>query len=137
MRLGESEWPTTPTKKSNTNNELRPCFLAHHEIRPTLVDASRFSSWKRLNNVVGLVYRFVTNCRLKASKQPTISGPLTMRELQQSESLLFRQAQYGEYSDEIVLLSKNRDQAQTNPLPKSSRLHKLSPWMDNDGVLRM
>lgn len=133
----EAEWPVIPEPKTNTNVELRSAFVSHHTAVESLVDPTRFSSWTRLTNVVAFVYRFVTNCRQKVRKQPIVSGPLTMQELQKAEGHLFRQAQYNEFHDEMELLARNRNQTQTNPLPKNSRLYKLSPWIDDAGIMRM
>ncbi|XP_062699205.1 uncharacterized protein LOC134284407, partial [Aedes albopictus] len=133
----ESEWPSPIVKCPPTDNELRHCFLAHHTHLDPLIDVTTFSSWRRLHNVIAFVHRFTTNCRLKAKKQTTTTGPLTMQELYHAEGLLFRQAQRDDYADEVLLLNKACSESQSNPLPKTSRLFKLSPWMDDRGVMRM
>lgn len=133
----ETEWPKPSSKSEHTDNELRSCFMAHHSSPNPVITISNFSNWKRLNNVVAYVHRFVENCRRRRSKKPTAGGPPSRDELYLAEGFLFRLAQQEGYADEVAILTKNRRDASGRVLPKSSRLYKLSPWLDDRGVMRM
>ncbi|XP_062710317.1 uncharacterized protein LOC134288698 [Aedes albopictus] len=77
------------------------------------------------------VLRFVANCRLKSQHKPSYIGPFTNGELLAAESRLIHIAQQDEYSRELHTLQT------TELLPKSNALHKLLPWIDDRGIMRM
>lgn len=66
-------------------------------------------------------------------------GLLTQEELQEAESLIWCQAQMHEYPDEYATLIYNRDNPdrEQNLIVKSSTLYKMSPKIDEDGVMKM
>ncbi|XP_065076509.1 uncharacterized protein LOC135700047 [Ochlerotatus camptorhynchus] len=137
----ETDWPRSPTRTNSVNLELRPSVLTHFIAPEPIVSTSKFSSWKRLVKVVALVQRFPVNCRLKKLQKPIVSGPFSDRDISSAESYLIRQAQQEAYPDEIAVLRKQQqqqcsDQPSTS-IPKSSVLHQKTPWMDQNGILRM
>ncbi|XP_065083397.1 uncharacterized protein LOC135705551 [Ochlerotatus camptorhynchus] len=66
-------------------------------------------------------------------------GPLTQEELNRAESIIYRQVQQQAYQDEIQLICSSNPEVQPweRTLPKTSPLYKLSPVIDEHGVLRM
>ncbi|XP_055632708.1 uncharacterized protein LOC129773155 [Toxorhynchites rutilus septentrionalis] len=133
----EAEWPKSSSKSMRTDNELRSSLMIHHLSPDSVINVADFSSWKRLNNVVAYVHRFIENCRRRRTKQSIESGPLSREELYASEGFLFRLAQREGYNEEVVLLTANCKNTSDNVLPKSSRLYKLLPRLDERGVMRM
>lgn len=135
----ESEWPSQPELKRDTEEELRP-HLTHHEIElHTVIDTSRFSTWSRLLRAHAYVIRFINNAKAKIGISKGTTGTLSQDELIKSECELWRLAQKSEYLDEFVILQKNLKlpQHQKLRLAKSSPLYRESPYIDNYGVIRM
>ncbi|XP_053696848.1 uncharacterized protein LOC128744094 [Sabethes cyaneus] len=132
----EAEWPQVSSKSAHTVNELRPSFVAHHLAPDSFITISNFSNWKRLTNVTAYVHRFIANCHRKRLKKHAVGGPLSKEELYEADGSLFRLAQREGYPDEIVRLTKNQNDAD-RIIPKNSQLYKLSPWLDDRGVMRM
>ena len=74
------------------------------------------------------VVRFITNCR--ARQEDRIVGPLTPEEIQNIEVQIIRDAQRTDFAEEFSVIQRNR------VLPKKSRLLKLTPKVDLDGLPR-
>ncbi|XP_058817888.1 uncharacterized protein LOC131681196 [Topomyia yanbarensis] len=134
----KSKWPGDNRDQGSTIEEIRPSVL-HHTVTEPLVSFERFSKWKRLLRSMAYVHRFIMNLRKRTEGTTTELGPLTQEELKLAESTIYRMVQKQAYPDEMRLIRKNDSNA--NPwertLPKTSPLYKLSPAIDNHGVLRM
>ncbi|XP_065080970.1 uncharacterized protein LOC135703620 [Ochlerotatus camptorhynchus] len=155
----EEEWSQQDTVEPNTPEEARICHLFHDiSIVETVIDATRFSRWKVLVRTVACIYRFKSNCirkreglaievisapprvqRLVKRSILTVLVPLKREEFQRAEAYLWRSAQAEAYEDEIKILVKNRDlpYSEWHPLEKNSNLYDVSPFLDEQGVLRM
>ncbi|XP_065079912.1 uncharacterized protein LOC135702797 [Ochlerotatus camptorhynchus] len=135
----ETRWPDSYTSSNEAVLELRRSVLTHFIAPEPIVCSSDFSDWNRIVKVVALAHRFPANCKLKRLQQPIVSGPLTNHEILTAESYLIRVAQQEAYPEEIAVLQKSlqcSDQLST-PIPKSSPLHQKTPWLDQNGILRM
>ncbi|XP_065075705.1 uncharacterized protein LOC135699384 [Ochlerotatus camptorhynchus] len=134
----ESEWPGDGGDQGSTTEEIRLSVL-HHTITEPLLYFERFSKWKRLLRTVAYVHRFVVNLRKHINRTATELGPLTQEELNRAESIIYRQVQQQAYPDEIQLICSSNPGVQPweRTLPKTSPLYKLSPVIDEHGVLRM
>jgi hypothetical protein len=93
------------------------------------VDLDRFGTLPKCLNVVGWILRFVKNCRSPLGER--LSGNLSLVELERAKSFLIRSAQSTEYAQEIEALQKGES------VPNSSKLRKLSPVLDENGLLRV
>ncbi|XP_058816851.1 uncharacterized protein LOC131680146 [Topomyia yanbarensis] len=114
LRLAEENWPKQPKPSKVPEEELRPCFLIQGSTIPEVViDFSRFS-----------------RCRCRGETPELLH--LTQEELKKAKNTLVWIAQWQEYPDEMVAVS--RGQAE---LPKSSSLYQLTPTVDECGVLRV
>lgn len=89
---------------------------------------SNWSSWLRLTRVCSWIVRFVNNCR--SPDQECHRGPLSPEEVEHAQIRIIREAQQAEFPEEYHDLSKNK------PISKKSCLTKLSPRMDEDGLIR-
>jgi transposase InsO family protein len=74
------------------------------------------------------VLRFIRNCRTPKSR---LSGELSFEELEMSKLTFFRNLQHSVYAQEIGTLRNG------NLISKKSSLYNLSPFLDNDGLLRV
>ena len=77
--------------------------------------------------VICWMKRFCWNAR---SKERRINA-LAVQEIEEAETILFKSIQNEEFNEDIVALSNNQ------PLPKRSKLSSLSPYIDEEGVLRV
>ncbi|XP_062533302.1 uncharacterized protein LOC134202288 [Armigeres subalbatus] len=140
LYLAEDHWPRTSKGSGTTDLELRPSAMAHFTASDPIVQVNDFSNWGRLVRVIAFVQRFSNNCKLKRLKKSITSCPLSSSEINLAESYLLRQAQLESYPDEVALLQRSQDESTLplkTPLPKTSPLHQKSPWLDQNGVLRM
>ncbi|XP_053686561.1 uncharacterized protein LOC128736105 [Sabethes cyaneus] len=130
LRQQRSAWPAQPLDHGSTTNEMK-LSINVHVARDTLIDFSKFSKWRKLVRTIAWVLRFPRNIRAKHQhSQPTI-GILQQMELFEAENFIYRQAQLEEFSEEMSLLHSGAS------IPKDSSIYKLSPFLDENGVLRM
>ncbi|XP_062557815.1 uncharacterized protein LOC134222672 [Armigeres subalbatus] len=156
----EENWPRKSLPPANTTEELRVHLLLHDvKVPAVLVDANRFSKWTILVRTIACVFRFVTNCRRKKGKLPietlratkgqlkshisnagaSVRLPLQQKEYEQAERCLLKVAQSESFIDELKVLLRNKDRptSQWMALEKSSPLYKLTPLVDEYGLIRM
>ncbi|XP_053691664.1 uncharacterized protein LOC128740164 [Sabethes cyaneus] len=129
-------WPSKlPKKELEIVSELRAVFLFHGMEQKPLLDVSRFSNWNRLVRTVGYTIRAVRRFKGEKHHNPAF---LAQEELKLAEILLWRQIQNEAYADEGSILKHNRAFPE-DPLsiPNTSPLYRLSPFIDEDGVIRM
>ncbi|XP_055523080.1 uncharacterized protein LOC129717248 [Wyeomyia smithii] len=156
----EEGWPKRELPPANTTEELR-IHLLLHEVKGSdvLVDPGRFSKWTVLVRTMACVLRFVSNCKrnvaglpievlratnkqakvLKLRKGASIRRPLQQSEYQQAELFLLKMAQVENFIDELTVLKRNRDRPtdQWITIERSSPLYKLTPLLDESGLIRM
>ena len=99
----------------------------------SLPDASRFSSWVKYKRVVAWMVRFVRSVRVKhgSSDQQLITGPLSAAELETAEKIIVRDIQGRHFASELRCLREG------SSVHRSSRLQHVSPFVDDDGILRV
>lgn len=133
FHLSEEQWPTVMKYQQATDEELRAVYSYQQIIQSPLVNTERFSKWCRLLITTAYVLRAV-----KLFRRQKQAGALTGEELFEAENLLWRQAQ-AVNRDELSTLYHNKLNADGEPrrINKSSPLYKLSPFIDDHGVLRM
>ncbi|XP_058449081.1 uncharacterized protein LOC131429047 [Malaya genurostris] len=105
------------------------------------------------------VFRFASNCRqkvkglpihtlratcrqlkvLKPSKTSTVRIPLQQSEYEKAELFLFKMAQTESYIDELKVLTRNKDRRMNEwlKIEKSSPLYRLTPLINENGLIRM
>ncbi|XP_052901623.1 uncharacterized protein LOC128309307, partial [Anopheles moucheti] len=134
----ESLWPGSETTSPDTPEELRPNVL-HHTVQEPLINFHRFSKWRRLLRAVAYVVRFVTNVRRAIRKDVILGEPLTQEELTWAEQIIITQIQADVYACEIRSLKKDPSQLQPwkSRVEKNSPLYKISPVLDDHGIIRM
>ncbi|XP_062704158.1 uncharacterized protein LOC134286550 [Aedes albopictus] len=133
-------WPQQTTKAEEPLEELRPVHLHHGVDREQLLHFERFSKWERLVRAMAYVRRFIDNLRFKAKKQsPNNTKWLSRDELQRAETTVYQQIQHEAFEDELVILKRNRKLpiGEQQKFEKTSKILKLSPFLDEKGVIRM
>lgn len=131
-------------------------MLFHDIVLPNVVlpRVEHISKWKVLVRMVATIYRFVSNCRRRIDKQPIEALPITKKGLAKipakqvplrqeeyllAENLIWRVTQGEAFADEVKTLIKNQDSSvnQFGAIEKSTPLYRLSPFLDQSGVVRM
>lgn len=131
----EEHWP----KKNldtvyDCKEELRP--LLQHDVanilRPS-VEPTHFEKWERLYRAQTCFLRCgrVFAGRAKGAKTP--KGPYTSQEIEEAQNSLYRLAQMECFPDEFIGLSQSKD----FEISKSSPLYKLSPYLDENELIRL
>ena len=139
LHSSESEWPIDKIKLHTPTEELKPNYLQIHLNHENLIDTSRFSKWTRMVRTQAFVNRFIKNIKLKMAGEPLDYDTFSVEEYFKAESNIFKQAQGEMFAEERVILLKNTllPKVENHKLPNTSILKKLSPYLDNEGVLRI
>ncbi|XP_052562964.1 uncharacterized protein LOC128092673 [Culex pipiens pallens] len=135
----EDQWPVdiTPNLQEPTE-ELRACLVHREAVATHNVEWDRFSQWVRLLRTLARVHRFAGNLRRKLKKEQLLSGPLRQEELAAAENTIWRWVQSDAFPDEVATLAAARaDPEKRFNLESTSKIRKLSPFMDDAGVVRM
>ncbi len=126
-------WPNanvSPLAEDDPEIKRKPVLVAlGFAERHNVIDLTRFSTWTKLTRVTGWVLRFVDNTRAK--RRARTSGELTSDEIDTSENLIVKLVQRDSFNDEINTL------ASKGTLPINHKLSPLSPYVDDDGALRV
>ena len=95
------------------------------------LNPERFSSWKRLTRTQAWVMRFIFNaCTSRDKRLLDDDHELTLEEINDTESHIVKTMQQVVFSEEYSALIRK------DKLPKHSKLLKLCPRLDDDGLLR-
>lgn len=89
----------------------------------------KISSWNRLQRIVAYCLRFLSNCQTPQLNR-NVSG-ISLNEIQKARLTILKHVQQQAFADEIHHLTSSKN------LPTKSPLIKLSPFVDQDGVLRV
>ncbi|XP_049282087.1 uncharacterized protein LOC125763242 [Anopheles funestus] len=131
----ESLWPAV----ESPSNIQTPLKNYPHMVQEPIINFHRFSKWRRLLRTVAYVVKFITNVRRVIRRVVILGEPLTQEELAWAEKTIFTQIQADVYASEIRFLKKEPSQMQQwkSWVEKSSPLYKLSPVLDEHGIVRM
>ncbi|XP_055633462.1 uncharacterized protein LOC129773832 [Toxorhynchites rutilus septentrionalis] len=127
-------WPKQKVPLPMVEEEFRPCNVHVEAAVPTaVIDCERFSKWERLLRATAYVHRYVGNLKRSIYGEAKNTGFLNQEELQQAEVTLIAMAQRQEFSDELAVLSRDRDRPRTDRvgLSKASSLYQLTPFVDS------
>ncbi|XP_062713800.1 uncharacterized protein LOC134290641 [Aedes albopictus] len=135
----EELWPgDQETRITETDEEVRPAYVGKHSLGQPLVLVERFSKWERLHRCVAYVLRFVNRVHPEWKTLGSTVN-LTKEDLLEAERVLWRLVQHEAYPDEVNILKSKREgqRNQQKNVEKNSLLYKLSPIMDEHGIIRM
>ncbi|KAI8422683.1 hypothetical protein MSG28_006454 [Choristoneura fumiferana] len=129
LRDDESSWPRHVVRPV-TDVETIECVNLVTNVVSTDIpsvepvpDPERFSSWLRLLRSTAAVLRFIRRCKKRSDDD-------YCELMEQAERLLFRRVQSEAFAAEVSAIREGKC------LPRSSRILKLSPYLDEHGVLR-
>ncbi|XP_018401614.1 PREDICTED: uncharacterized protein LOC108778819 [Cyphomyrmex costatus] len=133
LRREPSGWPMdagSSSLQSLPEQRTKPCLVVTKLQEPE--ELTRFSSWQRLIHVTAWILRWrrQVSCTSGPPKQAPILV-LTPAELERSTQLWIRVVQSIAWRSELDSIVAERE------LPPRSSLHKLSPRIDDHGVLRV
>lgn len=137
------EWLTKPTDEwpvSNvdvTSQEKLPDMKDNTSSTNLVASAehdwnlfSKFSKWTQLQSTFAYILRFINNTKDKTTREATGKNiHLTTNELSAATTKICKLVQKEYFADEIINIQKG------NPCGK--RLASLSPFIDNDGLIRV
>ncbi|XP_029167976.1 uncharacterized protein LOC114938272 [Nylanderia fulva] len=133
LHTHSTSWPSSiPILESTDNLEERPpqCTTAveHHEHKLSMLD--RYSSLTTLIRTTAWVQRALQLFRKSVASRSS-HEPLTVEELESALMLWVKLTQQIYFSSEIKTLKSQRS------LSTSSSLYRLTPFLDNEGLLRL
>ncbi|XP_036347224.1 uncharacterized protein LOC118756578 [Rhagoletis pomonella] len=132
LKLDEEYWPTTTVNAASVlPEEVKSDILLLVQPSNTLIDFSKFNSFSKLKRTIAWVIRAATLFRAKPHAKSQPPSILTAAELQKAEYTINRTVQRECFPSEIADLTAARK------LAKQSSLYKLSPYLDEDGLLRL
>lgn len=103
----------------------------HHAVTKEDTFIVRFSNFKKLLRVTSYIMRFFHSITKIPSDRTYISQPISANECQDALNRLIRYSQNLTFKDDIKQLQHNKQ------VSKSSRLCRLNPFIDSDGILRV
>lgn len=101
------------------------------EDRSLLDHLTKFSDWKRAVKAIALLKRHAK--QIKGIKDK-VSGATSVEERKEAELFIIKLAQKEAFSSEIKGIKQGKD---VKPKDKVNKLHKLNPFVDEHGVLRV
>ena len=103
-------------------------LVTSHEVRERVFDVDRWGSLTKAIWVVVWVVRYISNLT-RVERQ--LMSDLTFEELKCARYQLIHSVQQHEFAVEISALKEGR------PIPKTSALARLTPFLGEDGLLRI
>lgn len=131
---GEEEWPLEcgmTKREDRSEDELKSKFFVMNSIICVdMIDniIDRTSSYVKVRRQVAWILRFIKNLRCGNEKT---CGELTVEEESNAENIICRQIQKKHFFEEYTCLESSK------PIPKSSDLLTLNPFIDDMGVIRV
>lgn len=128
LKSSQESWPSSSPVSSLRDVDLEKrniVLISTVEISDVENLLSRFSSLRKIQGIIAWCLRFVHNC----SRADKLSGPLSTSELHAALMRMVVVVQSSVFSSEIDNIRAGR--------PCSKYLQKLSPFVDNSGVLRV
>jgi hypothetical protein len=89
----------------------------------------RYSSYSKLLNVISYIYRFVNRSRKLVKNFE--SNVITVSEHEFVFRTIVKLSQRNQFERELIRLTEKRE------VKRSSSLHSLSPFLDNNGIIRV
>ncbi|XP_055597343.1 uncharacterized protein LOC129747259 [Uranotaenia lowii] len=139
LQQSEEAWPSTPTPCLPVEIELRPVHVHQAVLMfPALINLFRFSKWKRALRAMAYVFRYKENLKRTTQKQEKNIGTLSQEELETAHDWMVVMTQWQCYPIEMTALNcTNESREQLPTVDRSSSIYKLSPIVDQKGMLRI
>ncbi|XP_052817602.1 uncharacterized protein LOC128243724 isoform X1 [Mya arenaria] len=125
----------------DSDNEVRP----QAQVCKTVIEGStmigtkrfeKFSDWQKLVNAISLLMHVGKALKSKTAESSCQGWHLckwykTVKSHNEAKNFIIKQFQHEAYSKEILCLRDGK------PLPRDSSISTLSPYLDEDGILRV
>lgn len=152
LHMRRDSWPKQPCDLKEieeddpeVKREKNVNSLQSKETDPLATVLEAFSSWDRLRLAVAWLLRFkrflVSSYRIRHGQQkmsgPVIRGPVSVREIKESEIEIIKLVQRSRFQQEMKCLDKKDklvENTRTKVVPRSSPVYKLNPIVI-DGLL--
>ncbi|XP_055528038.1 uncharacterized protein LOC129720575 [Wyeomyia smithii] len=137
LTLPCKSWPiSNPDNVSEDILEIRQVVAAVNSTSTVNPLFLRCSSYTRLLHVVGYCLRFILNNRAKTRTQPLpspnpVQRYLSVEQLAQTKNVLIQLAQSDGFPAEL------KDLREGKSVDKRSKIRRLNPFLDPEGVLRV
>ncbi|XP_036345739.1 uncharacterized protein LOC118754983 [Rhagoletis pomonella] len=136
LKLKPGEWPVQQMNvKSELSEELRPQYVGFNRelAQSNLITANpeRFSSWNRLLRTTAKIISCARSWLSVVRGGDVVHNELDSEDLCKAEKQLWKKAQLDAFADSIASLLKRKC------IERSSDIYKLSPYLDDDNVLRI
>lgn len=124
-----------------TTEELR-ARISHHTVRESLINFQNFSRWKTVIRTIAYANRFLPNVKRHQHGEQPDQSPFSQDELLRAERIILREIQFEAFPAEITTLrthsgADGADSKLKRDIMKTSPLSKLSPMIDEHGIIRM
>ncbi|XP_030386687.1 uncharacterized protein LOC115633383 [Scaptodrosophila lebanonensis] len=134
LKKSSNQWPKTISEPQSgiLEEEIETKTVLSCQVSEPIVKFIKFSSLSRLIRVFAWVLRAKHNLVYRTSmKKSERIPPLSSTELVDAENMLCKIVQQEVYSDEVSTLR------QKQLLPKTSSIYRLSPYLEEDSLLRL
>ena len=113
-----------------TSQSAGSALVTSHEVRERMFDVDRWGSLTKAIRVVAWVLRYISNLKLTRVERQ-LTSDLTFEELKCARYQLIHSMQRHEFAVEISALKEGWS------IPKTSALARLTPFLGEDGLLRI
>ncbi|XP_017464838.1 PREDICTED: uncharacterized protein LOC108358176 [Rhagoletis zephyria] len=134
LKLHESNWPAMPNDYNHNEcqEERRSKQIYSVAFADMLIPFNKYSNYYKFLRVMTWVrYAMMKFRKVPVGDNANTSKLITANGIKQTELLICLLVQQEVFFDEIESLRKG------SPIKKSSSLFKLSPMLDNEGILRL
>ncbi|XP_053681565.1 uncharacterized protein LOC128732344 [Sabethes cyaneus] len=137
LTFPRANWPAEkPPSVPENILEIRQVSAVVHSASTVNPIFLRWSSYTRLLHVIGYCLRFIENIRVNARTQPPPGShpalrALTVKQLAQAKTTLIKLAQNDAFHSEL------NDLKEEKTIDERSKIRRMSPFLDREGVLRV
>jgi hypothetical protein len=117
------------TRSENISEVKTNAFVTQCELNLEIL--RRFSTFPKLQRVIGYCKRFISNCR-KVKTEPIAGNRLSPQEISASTNTILKLVQLESFQQELSLLKNN------NLVSNKSKITSLNPFIDHtDGLIKV
>ena len=130
LKQGPDNWPLQERQRAAVSELKDSAIIIQPPPEELLNLSERYSSYVKIINVLSWLLRFVNNTRKEKSDR-ILDAILTVTEQENAEVKLYKMHQSCLMRTELTSFTAGK------PVPKSSPLPQLNPFLDKNGVVRV
>lgn len=134
LMQSEENWPIIKSNLLETDLTEIKLVLNKTLITKVTIDDTlftKYSSFNKLMHIIAYIIRFKHNSKCKQNREDRIVDRLTVLELDKALLIIIR------YFQNKYFLSEINDLKKSNSVSRKSKLFRLSPFLDDNGVIRV